>query len=114
VILRARFGEVANIMQFSWRDLLPLAAGVALLPGLRTAQAESYPSRPIRVIVALPAGSGTLPHVFGELFMMMSAVSMLHVAYRGNFMPDLLSGQVHAAIARAAASSLCDRPVRRH
>ncbi len=46
-------------MQFSRRDLLPLAAGVALLPGSRAAQAESYPSRPIRVIVALPAGSGT-------------------------------------------------------
>ena len=209
-------------MQFSRRDLLPLAAGVALLPGSRAAQAESYPSRPIRVIVALPAGSGTdvlarimaqwlsdrlgqsvivdnrpgaggnigtevvakaapdgytllftllanainqtlytgltfdfvrdivpvasvcttnfamsvnpslpaktlpgliayakanpnkiamasfgngtLPHVFGELFMMMSGVSMLHVPYRGNFMPDLLSGQVQLAFTSLPSS----------
>jgi tripartite-type tricarboxylate transporter receptor subunit TctC len=209
-------------MQFSRRDLLPLAAGVALLPGSRAAQAESYPSRPMRVIVALPAGSGTdvlarimaqwvsdrlgqsvivdnrpgaggnigtevvakaapdgytllftllanainqtlytgltfdfvrdivpvasvgttnfamsvnpslpaktlpelvayakanpnkiamasfgngtLPHVFGELFMMMSGVSMLHVPFRGNFMPDLLSGQVQLAFTSLPSS----------
>ena len=40
------------------------------------------------------AGNGTAPHVFGELFKMMADVNMLHVPYRGNYMPDLLSGQV--------------------
>jgi hypothetical protein len=79
------------------------------LPGL-IADAKANPNK----IAMASFGNGTLPHVFGELFVMMSGVSMLHVPYRGNFMPDLLSGQVHAAIARAAASSLCDRPVRRH
>lgn len=209
-------------MQFSRRALLPLAAGAALISAPRIARPETYPSRPVRVIVALPAGSGTdvlarimaqwlserlgqsvvvdnrpgaganigtevaakaapdgytllftllanainqtlytglpfdfvrdiapiasvcttnfamsvnpslpaktlpeliayakanpnkiamasfgngtLPHVFGELFMMMSNVRMLHVPYRGNFMPDLLSGQVQLAFTSLPSS----------
>jgi tripartite-type tricarboxylate transporter receptor subunit TctC len=39
-------------------------------------------------------GSGGATHVFGELFKMMAGVDLLHVPYRGSFMPDLLSGQV--------------------
>ena len=40
------------------------------------------------------SGSGGATHVFGELFKMMAGVDLLHVPYRGSFMPDLLSGQV--------------------
>ena len=40
------------------------------------------------------AGIGTATHVFGELFMMVAGVDLLHVPYRGGFMPDLLGGQV--------------------
>jgi tripartite-type tricarboxylate transporter receptor subunit TctC len=40
------------------------------------------------------AGNGTAPHVFGELFMIMTGVSMLHVPYRGNYFSGLLGGQV--------------------
>jgi tripartite-type tricarboxylate transporter receptor subunit TctC len=39
-------------------------------------------------------GNGTPTHVFGQLFMMMAGVDMLHVPYRGSFLPDLLGGQV--------------------
>src|SRR5215813_7184742 len=39
-------------------------------------------------------GTGTLSHVSGELFMMRAGVDMLHVPYRGSWMPDLLAGQV--------------------
>jgi len=39
-------------------------------------------------------GGGGATHVFGELFKMMAGVDLLHVPYRGSFMPDLLSGQV--------------------
>ena len=45
------------------------------------------------------AGIGGATHVFGELFMMMAGVKLLHVPYRGNFMPDLLSGQVQVVFA---------------
>src|SRR5262249_47127589 len=40
------------------------------------------------------ASSGGGPHVFGELFKAMAGVDMVHVPYRGNPFPDLLSGQV--------------------
>ena len=42
-------------------------------------------------------GSGTAPHVFGELFKMMAGVDLVHVPYRGDFMTDLLSGRVQVA-----------------
>jgi tripartite-type tricarboxylate transporter receptor subunit TctC len=44
-------------------------------------------------------GVGTSTHVFGELFMMMAGVNLLHVAYRGNVMPDLLGGRVQVFFA---------------
>ena len=40
------------------------------------------------------AGIGTPPHAFGELFRMMAHVDMVHVPYKGSYVPDLLSGQV--------------------
>jgi tripartite-type tricarboxylate transporter receptor subunit TctC len=40
------------------------------------------------------AGNGTSTHLFGELFKMMAGVDLLHVPYRGSFLPDLLGGQV--------------------
>jgi tripartite-type tricarboxylate transporter receptor subunit TctC len=39
-------------------------------------------------------GIGVPSHVFGELFKMMAGVDLLHVPYRGSFLPDLLGGQV--------------------
>jgi tripartite-type tricarboxylate transporter receptor subunit TctC len=39
-------------------------------------------------------GNGTPTHVFGELFKMMAGVDLLHVPYKGSFLPDLLGGQV--------------------
>jgi tripartite-type tricarboxylate transporter receptor subunit TctC len=43
------------------------------------------------------AGVGTPPHVFGELFKMMTGVDLVHVPYRSSFYPDLISGQVQGA-----------------
>ena len=46
-------------MKFPRRKFLRLAAGVAALPLVRRiAQAQGYPSRPVRVIVATAAGGG--------------------------------------------------------
>jgi tripartite-type tricarboxylate transporter receptor subunit TctC len=39
-------------------------------------------------------GVGTSPHVVGELLMMMAGIKFIHVPYRGNVVPDLMSGQV--------------------
>jgi len=41
-------------------------------------------------------GIGSAPHMNGELFDMMTGVKMVHVPYRANPLPDLLSGQVQA------------------
>jgi tripartite-type tricarboxylate transporter receptor subunit TctC len=48
------------------------------------------------------AGIGGSPHVMGELFQLMTGTTMLHVPYRGNFMPDLLAGEVHVVFAPIA------------
>jgi tripartite-type tricarboxylate transporter receptor subunit TctC len=46
-------------MKLARRKVLQLAAGAAALPALpRFARAETYPSRPIRLIVGFPAGGG--------------------------------------------------------
>ena len=52
------------------------------------------------------AGSGTPPHIAGELFKMMTGVNMLHVPYRGGgpALVDLLSGQVQVLFGSMAAS----------
>jgi len=47
-------------MKFSRRKFLHLAASAAALPAVsRIARAQTYPSRPVRIIVAFPAGGGT-------------------------------------------------------
>jgi tripartite-type tricarboxylate transporter receptor subunit TctC len=45
------------------------------------------------------AGIGTPPHAFGELFKMMAKVDMVHVPYKGSYVPDLLSGQLQVVFA---------------
>ena len=48
------------------------------------------------MIAMASAGTGSAPHVAGELFKMMAGINMLHVPYRGDTLAlvDLLSGQV--------------------
>ena len=50
-----------------------------------------------RKINMASAGNGSTPHVFGELFKMMTGVDLVHVPYRSSYMPDLLGGQVQVA-----------------
>jgi tripartite-type tricarboxylate transporter receptor subunit TctC len=46
-------------MKFPRRTFLQLAAGAAALPAsFRVAKAQSYPTRPVRLIVGVPAGGG--------------------------------------------------------
>jgi len=53
-------------------------------------------ANPGKVNVASP-GVGTASHLFGELFKMMTGVDLVHIPYRENLNPDLISGQVQAA-----------------
>jgi tripartite-type tricarboxylate transporter receptor subunit TctC len=52
------------------------------------------------------AGNGSGPHLFGELFKMMTGVNMLHVPYRGAgpALVDLLGGQVQVMFDSIASS----------
>jgi len=46
-------------MKLPRRKFLHLAAGAAALPAVsRTARAQAYPTRPVRIIVGFPAGGG--------------------------------------------------------
>ena len=49
-------------------------------------------ANPGKVVMA-SSGVGSGPHIFGELFKATAGVDLLHVPYRGNHRPDLLSGQ---------------------
>jgi tripartite-type tricarboxylate transporter receptor subunit TctC len=85
------------------RDIAPVA-GIIRTP-LVMAVNPSFPARTVPEFIAYAkanpgkinmasAGNGTAPHIFGELFMQMTGVKMLHVPYRGPYFADLIAGQV--------------------
>src|SRR4051812_38711415 len=50
---------IGDLMTFPRRAILRLMAGAAALPAVaHRAQAQTYPARPIRIVVGSPAGSG--------------------------------------------------------
>ncbi len=84
------------------RDLVGVA-GVANAPFVMMVT-PSFPANTVPEFIAYAkahpgkinmasGGNGTSTHVFGELFKMMAGVDLVHVPYRGNYIPDLLSGQ---------------------
>jgi tripartite-type tricarboxylate transporter receptor subunit TctC len=85
------------------RDIVPIA-GIA-----KTAfviiTASSFPAKDLNEFIAYlkanpgkvnmaSGGIGSSPHVCGELFQIQTGTKMVHVPYRGNYMADLLAGQV--------------------
>jgi tripartite-type tricarboxylate transporter receptor subunit TctC len=97
------------------RDIAPIA-GIAKTPFVIITPA-SFPAKTLAEFVAYlkanpgkvnmgSGGIGTSPHVCGELFQLMTGTKMVHVPYRGNYMSDLLAGQVQVVfnpIAQALA-----------
>jgi tripartite-type tricarboxylate transporter receptor subunit TctC len=90
------------------RDLAPVA-GIADAPYV-VLVTEALPAKTVPEFIAYAranpgkimmasGGTGTSTHVIGEMFMMMAKVDLVHVPYRGNFMPDLISGQVQVSFA---------------
>jgi tripartite-type tricarboxylate transporter receptor subunit TctC len=87
------------------RDSVPVAGLMSLpnvldvhpsVPARTVAELIAYAkANPGRVNMATP-GTGTSPHVSGELFKMMTGVNMVHVPYRGAApaLTDLIGGQV--------------------
>jgi tripartite-type tricarboxylate transporter receptor subunit TctC len=87
-------------------DIAPVAI-ISLTPGVM-AVTPSFPAKTVPEFIAYAktnpgkinmasGGIGSLPHVAGELFKFMTGVDLVHVPYRGSYVPDLLSGQVQVA-----------------
>ena len=85
------------------RDIIPVGC-VGIVPFVM-AITPSFPAKTVAEFIAYAKanpgkinmasqGTGTTPHVCGELLMMVTGIKLLHVPYRGNLMPDLLAGQV--------------------
>jgi tripartite-type tricarboxylate transporter receptor subunit TctC len=98
------------------RDIAPVA-GVIRVPMVVLVH-PSVPAQTIPEFIAYAkanpgkvnmasAGSGSAPHMAGELFKMMTGVDMVHVPYRGQgpAMTDLLGGQVQILFAAAPGTA---------
>jgi tripartite-type tricarboxylate transporter receptor subunit TctC len=97
------------------RDIVPLA-GIARVPEVMLIN-PSLPATTVRELIAYAkanagkltmasGGIGTLSHLEGELFKMMTGVNLVHVPYRGlgPALTDLLGGQVQVMFASMSAS----------
>ena len=97
------------------RDIAPVAA-ISREPNLMVVH-PSVPAKTVPEFIAYAkanpgkltmasSGNGTIVHVSGELFKMMTEVNMLHVPYRGAgpAVVDLLAGQVQIMFATMPSS----------
>ena len=97
------------------RDITPIAS-IARFPFVMTVH-PSVPAKTVTEFITYAksepgkinmasAGTGTVPHIGGELFNMLSGVRMVHVPYRGGApaMTDLLAGQVQVYFVTTASS----------
>jgi tripartite-type tricarboxylate transporter receptor subunit TctC len=95
------------------RDIAPVAT-ISRTAGIMVVNL-SLPTRTVPEFIAYAkanpgkinfasAGTGSLPHVAGELFEFMTGVNLVRVPYTGNYFPDLLAGQVQLAFATLTAA----------
>ena len=95
-------------LKFNFGSDIAHVAGVANAPYI-VVVSPMFPARTIPEFIAYAkanpgkinmasGGTGSSSHIFGELFKTMAGVDLVHVPYRGNYMPDLLAGQVQFAV----------------
>ena len=88
------------------RDIAPVAS-ISRTPAVM-AVTQSFPAKTVPEFIAYAkenpgkvnmasGGIGSLPHVAGELFKFMTGMNLIHVPYRGSYLPDLIGGQVQVA-----------------
>src|SRR5262249_50259915 len=100
---------------FSIRDIVPVAS-IERLPNVMAVN-PSVPAKTVPEFIAYAkanpgkinmasAGNGSVQHVPGELFKMMTGVNMVHVPYRGGApaLTDLFGGQVQIMFDSMTAS----------
>jgi tripartite-type tricarboxylate transporter receptor subunit TctC len=107
-------GSLPNGLNFV-RDSAPVAMLVqepiilSVTPSLPTKTLSEFiayaKANPGKLSMASP-GTGTSPHIAGELFKIAAGVDMMHVSYRGGApaLTDLAGGQVQVAFMGPAAS----------
>jgi tripartite-type tricarboxylate transporter receptor subunit TctC len=110
-LLAAGINDAVNATLFDkltynfMRDTAPVA-GIMTVPNLMVVH-PSVPARTVSELISYArtnpgkvnmasAGTGSGPHMAGELFKIMAAIDITHVPYRGGSaaIPDLLAGQV--------------------
>jgi tripartite-type tricarboxylate transporter receptor subunit TctC len=95
-------------LKFNFGTDIAQVAGVANAPYV-VVVSPTFPAKTIPEFIAYAkanpgkvnmasGGTGSSSHIFGELFKTMAGVDLVHVPYRGNYMPDLLAGQVQFAV----------------
>ena len=97
------------------RDIAPVA-GIMTVPNVMVVH-PSFPAKSVAEFIAYAradpgkinmasAGNGSAAHLAGELFSLMTGISMVHVPYRGQApaLADLLAGQVQVLFATSPAS----------
>ena len=97
------------------RDIVPVASIISQpqvmmvnpsLPAKAVPEFIAYAKVNPGKINMASAGSGSAPHMFGELFKMMAGVNLVHVPYRGGgpALIDLIAGQVQVYFGAIASS----------
>ncbi|HVI60971.1 MAG TPA: tripartite tricarboxylate transporter substrate-binding protein, partial [Bradyrhizobium sp.] len=91
------FNFVRDIVPIAMISSLPLVMEVALsVPAKTVPEFIAYVKSNPGTISMASGGSGSMSHVGGELFKLMTHIDMLHVPYRGGApaLTDLIGGQV--------------------
>jgi tripartite-type tricarboxylate transporter receptor subunit TctC len=89
------------------RDIAPVASigGAAIVmvtnPSFRAKTVPEFiayaKANPGKINMATAGAGASMPYLAGELFKAMTGVEWVWVQYRGNYLPDLINGQVQAA-----------------
>jgi tripartite-type tricarboxylate transporter receptor subunit TctC len=98
------------------RDIAPVAGVIRVpmvvlvhpsVPGRTVPEFITYAKANPGKINMASAGTGSAPHMAGELFNVMAGVNMVHVPYRGQgpALADLLGGQVQVLFATAPGTT---------
>ncbi len=103
-------------LNFNFIQDIASVAGVIRFPNLMVVN-QSLPTRTVAEFIAYAKanpgkinmaspGSGSTPHVNGELFKAMTGINLVHVPYRSvaAAVTDLLSGQVHVMFGTSAST----------
>jgi len=94
------------------KDLIPVV-GLGYIPFMIVVN-PAFPAKTVPELIAYAKahpgkvdmatnGVGTGSHVSGELFMMMTGTKLTHVPFKGNYLTDLIGGQVPLAFSPAAS-----------